>query len=216
MVQGGDVMKLVKYEHACFTVEKDSQLLVVDPGNFSADFIAPENVIAVVITHEHTDHFDPDVIAAIYNKNPDSLLLADQSIIDLMPDHRGRAVHVGEKASVGEFQLEFFGGEHADIHSSLSPVANLGVLINELLYYPGDSFTLPQVAVDTLALPAAAPWLKIGEAMDFLIDVRPRLAFPTHDAILSENGRALVDRMLGAVAANQGTTYLRLSEPIEL
>ena len=25
-------MKLTKYEHACFTVEKDGKLLVVDPG----------------------------------------------------------------------------------------------------------------------------------------------------------------------------------------
>lgn len=216
MVQGADVMKLVKYEHACFTVEEDGQLLVVDPGNFSTDFIAPENVVAVVITHEHADHFDPDVLATIYNKNPDSLLLATQSIIDLMPDHRGQAVRAGETVSVGEFQLEFFGGEHATIHSSLPPVANLGVLINELLYYPGDSLILPRVAVDTLALPVAAPWLKIGEAMDFLIAIRPRLAFPTHDAILSENGKSLVDRMLGTVAASQDITYVRLSEPMEL
>lgn len=209
-------MKLVKYEHACFTVEEDGQLLVVDPGNFSADFIAPENVVAVVITHEHADHFDPDMLAAIYNKNPDSFLLADRSIIDLMPDHRGQAVSVGETVSVGKFQLEFFGGEHATIHRSLSPITNLGVLINEILYYPGDSFTLPRVAIDTLALPVAAPWLKIGEAIDFLVDVRPRLAFPTHDAILSENGKTLVDRMLSRIAAQQDITYVRLSEPMEL
>lgn len=215
MVQSGG-MKLVKYEHACFTVEKDGQLLVVDPGNFSIDFIAPENVVAVVITHEHTDHFDPDVLAAIYNKNPDLLLFTSQLIIDLMPDRRGQAVRVGETVSAGKFQLEFFGGEHATIHSSLPPVANLGVLINELLYYPGDSFTRPHVTVDTLALPAAAPWLKIGEVMDFLIDVQPRLAFPTHDAILSENGKMLVDRMLSKVAADQDITYVRLREPMEL
>ena len=33
MVQGGR-MKLTKYRHACFTVEKDSKLLIVDPGGF--------------------------------------------------------------------------------------------------------------------------------------------------------------------------------------
>ena len=51
-------MKLTKYEHACFSVEHDGMTLVVDPGNFTTDFIAPEGVIAVVITHEHSDHFD--------------------------------------------------------------------------------------------------------------------------------------------------------------
>jgi L-ascorbate metabolism protein UlaG (beta-lactamase superfamily) len=55
-------MKLTKYEHACFTVEKDDQVLVVDPGSFSSDFIAPAGVVAIVVTHEHGDNFDPEQI----------------------------------------------------------------------------------------------------------------------------------------------------------
>jgi L-ascorbate metabolism protein UlaG (beta-lactamase superfamily) len=207
-------MKLTKYEHACFTVEKDGHLLVVDPGNFSGDFIPPANVTAVVVTHQHADHFDPDILAAIYNKNPQSLLIADQAIIDLMPDHRGQAVAVGEKISIPEFDLEFFGGEHAEIHSSIPSTHNLGVLINDLLYYPGDSLTIPDRPVDTLAIPAAAPWLKIGEAMDFLLAVKPRFAFPTHDAILSELGKELSDAMLGRTAKSAGIEYQRLQSDI--
>jgi L-ascorbate metabolism protein UlaG (beta-lactamase superfamily) len=209
-------MKLTKYEHACFTVEKDGQLLVVDPGNFSGDFIAPTHVVAVIVTHQHADHFDPDILAAIYNKNPNSLLLADQAIIDLMPDHRGQAVTVGEKVTVDGFDLEFFGGTHAKIHSSMPAVHNLGVLINDLLYYPGDSLSLPERPVDTLAVPAAAPWLKIGEAMDFLLAIHPRFAFPTHDAISSELGKELSDAMLGSTARSAGIEYKRLTESIEI
>jgi L-ascorbate metabolism protein UlaG (beta-lactamase superfamily) len=209
-------MKLTKYEHACFTVEKDSHLIIVDPGGFSGDFIAPENVVAVVVTHQHGDHFDPDVLAAIYNKNPNSLLLADQAIIDLMPDHRGQAVEAGQKVTIAGFELAFFGGKHAQIHRSIPPIPNVGVLINDLLYYPGDSFTLPDVPVDTLAIPAAAPWLKIGEAMDFLLAVEPRFAFPTHDAILSEIGKELSDAMLGQTAKSAGIEYRRLESAIDI
>lgn len=36
-----------------------------------------------------------------------------------------------------------------------------------------------------LALPTAAPWLKAGEAVDFLRAVAPRLAVPVHEAVLS-------------------------------
>lgn len=209
-------MKLTKYEHACFTVEKDGHLLVVDPGNFSGDFIPPANVVAVIVTHQHADHFDPDILAAIYNKNPQSLLIADQAIIDLMPDHRGQAVSVGEKVTVHEFDLEFFGGEHAEIHSSIPLTHNLGVLINDLLYYPGDSFTIPDRPIDTLAIPAAAPWLKIGEAIDFLLAIKPRFAFPTHDAILSELGKELSDAMLGRTAKSASIDYQRLQADIEI
>jgi len=52
--------------------------------------------------------------------------------------------------------------------------------------------------------------------MDFLTAITPRLAFPTHDAILSDTGKNLVDRILGAAAQPIGTTYQRIDEPIEI
>ena len=39
--------------------------------------------------------------------------------------------------------------------------------------------------MEVLGLPTAAPWLKLSEAVDLLRAVRPRLAFPVHDAVLS-------------------------------
>ena len=92
-------------------------------------------------------------------------------------------------------------------------VANLGVMVNDTVYYPGDSFTKPEKPVKVLALPITAPWLKIGEVMDFLAEVN---AFPTHDAIASNQGKALVDRMLGGVAEGHGSEYKRLTDTIEL
>jgi L-ascorbate metabolism protein UlaG (beta-lactamase superfamily) len=209
-------MKLTKYEHACFTVEKDNHHVIVDPGGFSGDFIAPEHVVAVVVTHQHGDHFDSDILASIHAKNPDAILLADQAVIDMTPEFRSRAIRAGQKESVAGFELAFFGGEHAQIHHSIPSIPNFGVLINDLLYYPGDSFALPDVPVDTLAIPAAAPWLKIGEAMDFLLAIEPRFAFPTHDAILSEIGKELSDAMLGQTAKSAGIEYRRLESAIDI
>ena len=210
-------MKLVKYEHACFTVEKDGQLLVVDPGNFSSDFIAPAGVVAVVITHEHPDHFDHDQLAAIIDKNPEAVIVAHPSITSQIEVFQTRSAMAGDKLNVGPFDLEFFGGQHAVIHQNYPTIANLGVMINDLLYYPGDSFELPgDASVDTLALPATAPWMKMSEAMDYLIAVHPRLAFPTHDAILSDEGRAIADRLLGMTAQKNNIEYRRLDGPLEI
>ena len=210
-------MKLTKYEHACFTVEKDKQMLVVDPGNFSTDFIAPTGVIAVVITHEHGDHFDMERIAEIIDKNPDAIIVGHPAVIRQIEAFQTISVTAGEVLTLGAFELAFFGGEHALIHRNIPIIANLGVMINNLLYYPGDSFTLPgDRTVDTLAIPAAAPWMKIGEAMDFLETLQPRLAFPTHDAILSEAGKTLSDRLLGSMAEAHDITYLRLSDTLDI
>lgn len=205
-------MKLTKYEHACITVEKDGQLLVIDPGGWTTDLGVPGNVCAVVVTHEHGDHFDTTALGAIAAHNPDAVVIAHQAITrQLDAALPSRTVAAGDAITAGPFNLQFVGGRHAVIHPNIPGVANLGVIVDGKLYYPGDSFTvLDHRTIDTLALPASAPWLKISETMDFLAAIRPRLAFPTHDAILSPTGKALVDRLLQASADSSGTRYQRI------
>ncbi len=210
-------MIITKYDHACFAVEHANEVLIVDPGAFSRNFVPSSNITAVVITHAHADHFDPDQLAAIFADNPYAVLVAPQAIIDAMPDRSGLAVSAGDQLSVGAFDLVFYGGQHAEIHSSIPPIANVGVLINQKIYYPGDSFALPDRPVDVLALPAAAPWAKVSEIIDFLVAVKPRLAFPTHDAILSPTGQAVVDAMLLKKAQTINCTYQRIdAHPLEV
>ena len=209
-------MKLTKYDHACFTVEKDHQMLVVDPGNFSTDYLPSNNVVGIVITHEHPDHYDPEQIAAIIDKNPEAIIIGHEDVISQVEVFKTQAVDASDKLKIGLFELEFFGGTHAVIHRTMPVVANLGVMINDLLYYPGDSLTLPGRAIDTLAIPAGAPWLRVGDAMDFLELVKPRFAFPTHDAVLSDIGKGLADRLLNSVAEREGIEYKRLDTPVEL
>jgi L-ascorbate metabolism protein UlaG (beta-lactamase superfamily) len=210
-------MIITKYKHACFTVELNNEVLVVDPGVFSDDFVPSANITSIVITHEHADHFDPDQLADIFAVNPEAVVISTQAIVNKVSTRPNRAVQPGDKIEIGAFTLQFFGGEHAVIHSSLPIIANLGVLINHTLYYPGDSFSLPDQAIDTLAIPAAAPWAKVGEVIDFLLEVKPRFAFPTHDAILSETGQAMTDQMLSNKAQAAGITYRRIDDqPLEV
>jgi len=204
-------MKITKYQHACLVIEKEGATLVVDPGSYTHDFIIPKRVDGIVITHEHTDHFDEKLVQAILLAHPKAVIVAHESISGRFTSFNAIAAKPGETSQVGPFALRFFGGIHAAIADSIPVPPNLGVLVDERFYYPGDSFVVPDgVQVQELALPASAPWLKISDAMAFLSQVRPQFAFPTHDAILSADGKQLVDRLLGAVASGQGTQYKRL------
>jgi L-ascorbate metabolism protein UlaG (beta-lactamase superfamily) len=204
-------MKLTKYQHACLVLEKDGTALVIDPGSYSHDFMTPKRVAAVVITHEHPDHFDEKLVQQILASNPKATIIAHESISGRFTNYSTIAAKVGENYVAGPFSLQFFGGTHASISESTQVPPNLGVLVDAELYYPGDSFTIPEgIHVKTLALPASAPWLKISEPMQFLSAVKPDFTFPTHDAILSSEGKELADRMLGAVASGQHTIYKRL------
>src|SRR6478672_8113192 len=55
-------MRITKFGHACIRLEYDGTVVVVDPGMFT-DPEALDAADAVVITHEHPDHYLPDHLA---------------------------------------------------------------------------------------------------------------------------------------------------------
>jgi hypothetical protein len=91
-------------------------------------------------------------------------------------------------------------------------VANIGYLIDENIFHPGDSFVVPDgIDVQTLLVPIHAPWSKVGEVVDFVIAVRAPKAYPVHDGLLNELGRGLVEGHVTRIGARYGTSYARLS-----
>ena len=120
------------------------------------------------------------------------------------------AVHHGDFYEDGDFTFEFFGDLHAEIHRNFPTVQNCAVLVNGKLYYPGDSYTLPDRAVEVLAVPTSAPWLKIGDVMDFVTAVRPRRSFATHNALLSDRGHALNNGRVKATTEAGGGEFTYL------
>ena len=55
-------MRITKFGHACVRLEHDGTVVVLDPGMFT-DPEAVDGADAVLITHEHPDHYLPDHLA---------------------------------------------------------------------------------------------------------------------------------------------------------
>lgn len=89
-------------------------------------------------------------------------------------------------------------------------------MINDRLYYPGDSFAVPDAKVPVLAAPIGAPCLKLGEAMDFVLAVAPERAFPTHDMTLSVSARSMHASRLAWAAEQNGGELVDLAPGDEL
>lgn len=204
-------MKITKYEHACLLVEDEGKKLVIDPGNFSASLGVPENVVAIVITHAHMDHLDKTYLEQLLNANPAAKIFSTESVATELTDNPVTVVRAGDEQQIEPFLLHFFGGQHALIHESIPRAENIGVMVNNTLYYPGDSLVKPDSkSVPVLALPINAPWMRIGEAMDFLTAIKPRRVFPTHDSLMSADGYGIHDRLVGGLAASIGSEYIHL------
>ena len=204
-------MRITKLEHAALVLEEGGRRLIVDPGGLTNPILGMEHVDAIVITHEHQDHWTPDQLRRILDGNRDVTVLAPPSVVAAADGFDIQAVSPGEHVEIGTWSLRFFGGNHAIIHPTIPIVENLGVLVNDRLYYPGDSFYVPVgIEIDTLAAPAGAPWLKIGDAMDFVSQIAPRRAFGTHDGVLSAAGRGIAHDRLKAVTEAKGGEYFPL------
>ncbi|SEC56038.1 L-ascorbate metabolism protein UlaG, beta-lactamase superfamily [Paramicrobacterium humi] len=208
-------MKLTKLEHAAFTVDEASARLYVDPGAYTTPLTDTVGTVAVVITHEHADHWTPEQLDRILASNPDVRIFAPAGVAKAASDYEITVVEAGDEFTVEPFTLRFFGGKHAVIHPSIPVVDNVGVLINGVVYYGGDSFYVPDgVDVDVMAVPAGAPWLKISEVMDFVAEVAPKRSFPTHEMVLSRIGKNLSNDRIASVVEQGGGEHIPL-EPGE-
>jgi L-ascorbate metabolism protein UlaG (beta-lactamase superfamily) len=204
-------MKLTKHEHATLVLEKSGETLVIDPGAFTMPLTELRNVVAIVITHEHPDHWTPEQLDRIRTMSPDATIYGPQGVALAASAYDVVVVKDGDQITAGVFDLAFYGSRHAVIHSSIPVIDNVGVMVDGTLFYPGDSFTIPPVAVDTLAVPAGAPWLKIGEVIDYVAAVAPRRAFPTHEMVLSVIGRNMADDRIGTATVAGGGEYIPLA-----
>jgi glyoxylase-like metal-dependent hydrolase (beta-lactamase superfamily II) len=203
-------MRITKYEHACFVIDQDGKKLVVDPGSFTTPLPDSTNVVAIVVTHEHGDHWSPEQLKRILDASPNAKIFAPSGVAAAASDFDITVVNGGDTIDAEPFKLEFFGEKHAQIHSSIPLVDNVGVLINDTVFYPGDSFTLPPVGVPVLAVPSSAPWLKIGEVMDYVAAAQPKRSFATHEMINSVIGKNMANDRIGAVTQQGGGEFIPL------
>jgi L-ascorbate metabolism protein UlaG (beta-lactamase superfamily) len=182
-------MKITKLGHSCLLVEEGDARLLLDPGSFSTGFEELTGLTAVLVTHQHADHLDVDKLPALLERNPGAALHTDEATAGQLAGRglAATAVHAGDVLDLGA-RVRVVGRDHAVIHPDVPIVPNVGYLVAERFFHPGDSLTVPDAELAVLAVPAAAPWLKSSEAVDYLRAVRPRVAVPIHDAVVAATG----------------------------
>jgi L-ascorbate metabolism protein UlaG (beta-lactamase superfamily) len=179
-------MNIRKIGHCCLVIETNGKKIMTDPGSFSTAQNEEKNIDIVLITHEHQDHFHLESVKKILENNPAVKIITNAAVgklLDVENIAHEILEHGGSKTEQG-ILLEGFGEKHAVIYKEMGQVENTGYFVDGKLFYPGDAFVVPGKPVDILALPVAGPWMKISEAIEYAIAVKPRVAFPVHDAIM--------------------------------
>lgn len=203
-------MKLTKMSHACIRLEKDGQTLVLDPGGFSEEDAAA-GADAILVTHEHADHFDEGRLRAALDANPATELWTLAAVAEQLSAAFPGRVHTvghGDTFTAAGFDVHVHGELHAVIHPDIPRITNVGYLVDGAVFHPGDALTVPDHPVDTLLLPVMAPWSKLSEVVDYVREVEPQRAYDIHDALLTDLARPIYDRLVGGLG---GSEHLRLA-----
>ena len=195
-------MRLTKFGHAAVRIEYDGTTLVLDPGMWSQRE-AVDGVDAVLITHEHPDHYDADNLRAtdapIY-----TIAAVAAQIRESAPDvaERVSVVAPDETWSIGGIGVRAIGELHAVIHPDLPRFYNSGYVFDlggTTVYHPGDALTVPEQHVDVLCVPVCAPWMRAAEGIDFARAVGAAHNLAIHDRVYSEAGLRIVDGQYAAL-----------------
>jgi L-ascorbate metabolism protein UlaG (beta-lactamase superfamily) len=205
-------MRLTKFGHACVRVEHDGVTLVIDPGVFTEP-TAMEGADAVLVTHDHVDHFVEDRLRAALAADPALRVWTNRTVAGLL-DGVGSRVSVvgdGDTFAVDGVEVEVHGELHAVVHPDLPRSTNIGFLVAGQLFHPGDAFTVPERPVPALLLPVHGPWSKTGELIDWVRAVKPEQAIGIHDGALNDVGLTFIDRLLGDGGPGTGARYTRLA-----
>lgn len=191
-------MHLTKHGHACVRVRHGGTTLVIDPGGLTEP-AAWQDADAVLITHEHFDHFDKDGLAAAMNVRKDLQVWTNAAVAEQLPDVKDRVnvVAHGDAVQVGGIEVHVYGQTHAPAH--LPPVHNIGFRIGGEIFHPGDAFTVPEDPTPTLLLPAGGPWLKATDMLEYVAEVTPRRVYSIHEGLYNDVGLRIVDAILGVV-----------------
>lgn len=187
-------MQLTHLGHSCLLVQAGGARVLIDPGTFS-DVDTVTGLDAILVTHQHPDHCDPDRIGALVGRNPGAVLRTDPGTADLLRP-TGLDVTVNEAGrgfAIDDVEITPVGHRHAEIHPYVDRIDNLGLVLTAdgtTLFHPGDALDAdPGRPVDVLAVPVNAPWCAVKETIAFCRRIAPQVAVPIHDALLRPAGR---------------------------
>jgi glyoxylase-like metal-dependent hydrolase (beta-lactamase superfamily II) len=210
-------MQLTKHGHSCVRFDDGDRSLLIDPGAFSDLDAALDGVGALLVTHEHFDHLNVDRVRAAARADSRLRIWAPAAVAAGALADLGEqvvAVGAGESFEAAGFSVTTFGGQHAVIHPTIPVIANVGYLVDDAVYHPGDSFVVPPVPVSTLLLPSMAPWAKISEVIDFAIAVRAPFAYPIHDFLVKDVYDLILANSLVPIAERFGVQFRAFDDTV--
>jgi len=188
-------MQLTHLGHSAVLVETAGARVLLDPGNFSTAWHGLTELDAILITHLHPDHIDPEHVPTLIAANPGARVLVEPGVARTYALERAEQITAETSLSIGGLRVAAVGGLHAVIHRDIPQIGNVGLVLSAegepTFFHPGDSLAAVPSGVDVLGVPAYGPWAAMKETVDFVRAIGAAQGFCIHEGLLNERGWSL-------------------------
>lgn len=183
----GDVT-IQPLNHATLVLKQGSHVLYVDPAR--VDFSGQPAPTGILITHEHSDHFDPDNLAKIAGHAP---IVAPQSVADKIPAALGGQVTVmknGDAGTIDGLPVTAVAAyntspDKQQYHPKGRDNGYVLTFGDKKIYIAGDTEPTPEMealtGIDVAFLPMNQPYtMTPQQAAEAVNAFKPKVVYPYH------------------------------------
>ncbi len=201
-------MKITKYPQSCVLIELKDKKILIDPGDYvyQKTDMKPENwtgIDLILLTHEHSDHYEPDSLKIIMNTNPGAKIITNTAVSKLLEKERlsCQTVEPGEYINLENIEIKGIKSQHGPLPSGDPPPEVISFLIDRRILHMGDTIKSDQVPAEVVFIPMCGDvCFSPKDAVKYLKKVKPQLVIPIH----YDNEKFITDTNVFAEALEKG------------
>ena len=174
--------------HGSLMFKMDNKIVYVDPVKSSGNYVNMPDADIILITHEHYDHLDTDLIADL--KTTGTVILCNGAAAAKV---KGRAMKGGDSERIGKIFIETVDAynivnERVPGQPFHPKGAGVGYIVNfggKRIYVAGDTENTPEMKslknIDIAFLPMNLPYTMTPEMVaDAAKAFKPKILYPYH------------------------------------